>query len=613
MTPQISIFLRNFSSEIQEVNSLLVSAYVFINKLQVNNNTLIKELLIREEDSAQYKNLLRFIAIIRKTFTDFLLEDLIELFEFVISPAEKEVNGAVYTPERIRRYIVEATLGNFRNDQLENLKIADISCGCGGFFISVIEYIHHRIDVSLEQLFSNLYGVDIESYSIERTKILLSLFAIQNGEDIRTININLYNANSLNFNWNSIQGFEENGGFDVIVGNPPYVSSSKISEENKKYLQCWSVSSTGKADMYIPFFQIGIECLNARGILGYITVSNFYRSVNGRAFRIYMSEHQYSLKMIDFGAEQVFKNRSTYTCICLIKKQRGDIEYCQAKSNELDIIDNYRFTNILYTNLSNKRGWLLQNSNIIENIKISKGEESCLIWCVFYSLLEQVVEVLNVAEKADRETDQFNDLKYVFIDDPVSSLDENHLIELAVNIAELIKSSQSGLKFIITTHNPLFYNVLYNEFNNSDKRYSYKPKHSIMRRLEKMNDGTYLLVEQSADSPFSYHLFLLTELEKAIRSGEIKKYHYNFLRQILEKTSTFLGYTGWKELLPHDSQEAYYNRIINLCSHGKHSGEETSLIDDNDKRVLTFLVENVRTRYHFREEQAKDIEEDETV
>lgn len=369
MTPQISIFLRNFSSEIQEVNSLLVSAYVFINKLQVNNNTLIKELLIREEDSAQYKNLLRFIAIIRKTFTDFLLEDLIELFEFVISPAEKEVNGAVYTPERIRRYIVEATLGNFRNDQLENLKIADISCGCGGFFISVIEYIHHRIDVSLEQLFSNLYGVDIESYSIERTKILLSLFAIQNGEDIRTININLYNANSLNFNWNSIQGFEENGGFDVIVGNPPYVSSSKISEENKKYLQCWSVSSTGKADMYIPFFQIGIECLNARGILGYITVSNFYRSVNGRAFRIYMSEHQYSLKMIDFGAEQVFKNRSTYTCICLIKKQRGDIEYCQAKSNELDIIDNYRFTNILYSNLSNKRGWLLQNSNIIENIK----------------------------------------------------------------------------------------------------------------------------------------------------------------------------------------------------------------------------------------------------
>lgn len=247
------------------------------------------------------------------------------------------------------------------------------------------------------------------------------------------------------------------------------------------------------------------------------------------------------------------------------------------------------------------------NDEKIENIKVSKGEESCLIWCVFYSVLMQIVEILNIPETNDRETDQFNDLKYVFIDDPVSSLDENHLIELAVNIAELIKSSQSELKFIITTHNPLFYNVLYNEFNNPDKSYGYKAKHSVKRRLEKMNDGTYRLVEQSTDSPFSYHLFLLTELEKSIRSGEIKKYHYNFLRQILEKTSTFLGYTGWKEILPHDAQETYYKRIINLCSHGKHSGEETSLIDDNDRRVLTFLVENLRTVYHFRDEQDKDI------
>lgn len=88
------------------------------------------------------------------------------------------------------------------------------------------------------------------------------------------------------------------------------------------------------------------------------------------------------------------------------------------------------------------------NENTIDNIKISKGEESCLIWCVFYSLLAQVVEVLNIAEPADRETDKFNDLKYIFIDDPVSSLDENHLIELAVNLADLIKKS-NGLQFII--------------------------------------------------------------------------------------------------------------------------------------------------------------------
>lgn len=125
------------------------------------------------------------------------------------------------------------------------------------------------------------------------------------------------------------------------------------------------------------------------------------------------------------------------------------------------------------------------NDEKIDSVKISKGEESCLVWCFFYSLLEQVVEVLNIAEEADRPTPQFNDLKYVFIDDPVSSLDDNHLIELAVKLAELIKSSQSDVKFVITTHNPLFYNVLYNEFNNADKRYGYKPKQSKKLRLEK--------------------------------------------------------------------------------------------------------------------------------
>lgn len=248
------------------------------------------------------------------------------------------------------------------------------------------------------------------------------------------------------------------------------------------------------------------------------------------------------------------------------------------------------------------------DDNKVNNIKISKGEESCLIWCVFYSLLKQVVETLNIAEKDERETDQFEELEYVFIDDPVSSLDENHLIELAVNIAELIKSSQSDVKFIITTHNPLFYNILWNELNNADQETDDKKKKSLKKYLEKLDDGTYQLLD-SNDSPFSYHLFLLSELEKAISSKNIQKYHFNFLRQILEKTSTFLGVKKWKDLLtllPKNSDgasEAYYNRIINLGSHGKHSGEETSLITDNDKRVLGFLVRAIKETYHFKKEQ----------
>lgn len=232
------------------------------------------------------------------------------------------------------------------------------------------------------------------------------------------------------------------------------------------------------------------------------------------------------------------------------------------------------------------------NNQQEDHIKLSKGEESNFIWSVFYTLLEEVVETLNIAEETERDTDQFNSLEYVFIDDPVSSLDENHLIELAVNIASIVKHSESDLKFIITTHNPLFYNVLHNEFG--------KAKKQLLRKHE---DGTHSLDDQSNDSPFAYHLYLKGELEKAIQTGQIRKFHFNFLRNILEKTSTFLGYEKWADLLPRAEDgrtNPYEARMINLFSHSKHSAEEVADLDDDDKRMLGFLVGKITETYRFK-------------
>ncbi len=269
-------------------------------------------------------------------------------------------------------------------------------------------------------------------------------------------------------------------------------------------------------------------------------------------------------------------------------QDRNIVENFQLLTNDkLTPQFNEEFTEVRF---SFERG----NEGDKEFVKISKGEESCFIWSVFFSLMEQVVSVLNIAEKENRETDQYDKLEYIFIDDPVSSLDDTHLIELAVNISELIKSSTSDLKFIITTHNPLFYNVLFNEFN--------RVKKTKKCLLEKLNDGTFSLSELGNDSPFSYHLFLFAELEKAIQpAGEIKKFHFNFLRNILEKTSTFLGYNNWEELLPQESRDAYYRRIINLSSHSKHHGEEIAIVEEDDKRVLGFLVNEIKRMYGFKQ------------
>lgn len=236
------------------------------------------------------------------------------------------------------------------------------------------------------------------------------------------------------------------------------------------------------------------------------------------------------------------------------------------------------------------------NDEKINNVKISKGEESCLIWCVFYSLLKEIVDTLNIPEAEDRSTNQFDNLRYVFIDDPVSSLDENHLIELAVNVAKTITSSESDLKFIITTHNPLFYNVLYNELGSK-----------VGYMLDKNEDGTFDLKEKKGDSnkSFSYHLFLKQTIEEAIEAGNIQKYHFTLLRNLYEKTANFLGYPQWSDLLPRDDDKyLYYNRIIQFTSHSTLSNEAVAEPTPAEKQIVKFLLDNlIKNRYWEKEKQ----------
>ena len=244
------------------------------------------------------------------------------------------------------------------------------------------------------------------------------------------------------------------------------------------------------------------------------------------------------------------------------------------------------------------------DDNVSGNLKISKGEESNFIWSIFYTLLQQVISVLNVVELGERETDQFNQLQYVFVDDPVSSLDENHLIQLAVDLAQLIKLNESNVKFIITTHNPLFFNVLCNEFGSDEKTelYSWKSKWFSKSRLEKNGDGSLQLLDQPNDSPFAYHLHLISQLEAVIKSGQIEKYHFNLLRNILEKTATFLGYKRWEHLLPETNDglpNPYAKRIVNFSSHSKHAAEEVSPLKPEEKKVLEELVKHIVERHRF--------------
>ena len=228
------------------------------------------------------------------------------------------------------------------------------------------------------------------------------------------------------------------------------------------------------------------------------------------------------------------------------------------------------------------------------NIKISKGEESNFIWCVFYSLIEHIIELLKEKED-ERSSDKFNELEYIFIDDPVSSLDDNHLIELAVDLATLIKNAKkTNLKFIVSTHNPLFYNVLFNELNRVENTKRY--------RFQKLNDGTYLL-DDSKDSPFSYHVFLLDELKNVVVTRNLYKFHFNLLRNVLEKTSTYLGFNHWEDLIKlyvNDDEISVAIRLINLYSHSKYSGDEMAIIQESDKDIFIKVFEQFLIKHSFK-------------
>ncbi len=365
MNNKIFSFLKKYSTKPLDINRLVVSAFIEYNQLKVQCNELIKALTISEENTEEYNLLLQFCELFHKNNISFSFERLIEVFEFVISPSDKIVNGAVYTPSNIRMYIIKECLLILS----QSSKIGDISCGCGGFLFDMAILLNKKYSLSFSEIFkNNIYGVDLTDYSIKRTEILLSLLAISKGEDKVKFDFNLFVKNSLEFNWRKeVKSIRENDGFDVIVGNPPYVSSLHIEEESRHLLSKWSVSSTGKSDLYIPFFQIGLTSLKPNGILGYITASNFYRSFNGRALRKYLNGTK--IKLVDFGDEQVFKGKKTYTCICMIENKMGNIAYTKCPSKSISFLKDTDFVDIKYDGLNNEDGWILDDYNVQSNLK----------------------------------------------------------------------------------------------------------------------------------------------------------------------------------------------------------------------------------------------------
>ncbi len=213
------------------------------------------------------------------------------------------------------------------------------------------------------------------------------------------------------------------------------------------------------------------------------------------------------------------------------------------------------------------------------NIKISKSEESILIWAIFYSILEIAIEALNTGIVEDRSTHLFDNLEYIVIDDPVSSIDDARIIAIAVKLFETIESSNNTkLNFLITTHHALFYNVLFNSFSRISKSEAKKRFYILSRNA----NNTLNLEGHNEDTPFAYHLLIIKKIQESIESNSIERHHFNLFRSLLEKTANFLGKNNFSECVLWEKKEQFV-RMINVYSHGKISELEPSTVTDQDK------------------------------
>lgn len=297
------------------------------------------------------------------------IEDVIKIYEQAIPAKEKTQNGAFYTPQYIREYIIHNLYSQDRTKFSEG-KFIDPACGCGAFLTSVAEVLVKDEAKSYAEALSQIFGVDISETSIRRAKILLGLAALKNGEELDGTEFNLYSGNSLSFDFFALNEVQDNGGFDFVVGNPPYVRAKNIDSESKSLLSRWSVTHEGNADLYIPFFQLGVSLLNKNGTLGYITANSFFKSVNARLLRKYFSSNQLTLKIIDFGDELIFENKLAYTCIVFISKtEMTHIHYAKSSSKAIRLKTEISFDTIPYFTLNNIKGWNLNSGDVLSVIR----------------------------------------------------------------------------------------------------------------------------------------------------------------------------------------------------------------------------------------------------
>ncbi len=289
-------------------------------------------------------------------------------------------------------------------EEVKNLRLLDPSCGSGSFLIKAYDYFvnfyeeeNERIDgrtreileriktrgngngladyealenirkysaYETEILKNNIYGVDLDGHAAEIAAVNLMLKALKSGEKLPLIlGDHIKVGNSLisgdedtlkryfgdnwkekrPFNWEEEfpEVFEgDNPGFDVIIGNPPYIRVQNLPEEDRKFFADNYRSALGSYDIYVLFVEKAIELLRDGGKFSFIMPLKFFQAEYGKKLRRLITEKCNIDLIVDFGTTKVFGDATTYPCLLFLtkaKKRKKNLKYIRIKKSAPDL------------------------------------------------------------------------------------------------------------------------------------------------------------------------------------------------------------------------------------------------------------------------------------